>query len=97
MRGRNLTIFQRAIMINTVILAKVWYTAHTYPLPNKFSKLINKEIFHYLWHSKYNPIKREVLHQSRLNGGLEVKNVLLKAQSILSSTFLKQFMNPNEN
>ena len=41
--------------------------------------------------------KREVLHQSRLNGGLEMKNVLLKAQSILSSTFLKQFMNPNEN
>ena len=29
--------------------------------------------------------------------GLDVKNVFLKAQSIMSSTFLKQFMKPNEN
>ena len=66
-------------------------------MPNKFSKLINKEIFPYLWNSNYNPIRRDVLFQSKLNGGLDVKNVFFKAQSIMSSTFLKQFMRPNDN
>ena len=97
LRGRNLTIYQRAIIINTIILSKVWYIAHTYPLPIKYCKLINKENFPYLWNSKYNPIRREVLHQSKLSGGLEIKNVFFKAQSIMSSTFLKQFMKPDEN
>ena len=40
--SRCFTIFQRALIINTIILSKVWYIAHTYPLPSKHSKLINK-------------------------------------------------------
>ena len=84
-------------MINIIILSKVWYIAHTYPLPKKYSNLINKEIFPYLWNSKYNPIRREVLYQSKLSGGLEIINIFFKAQSIMSSTFLKQFLKTNDN
>ena len=94
---RYLTLFQRVIVINIVILAKVWYTAHTYPLPLKYSKLINKEIFHFLWQSKYNPIKREVLYQKKHEGGLGILCVFYKAQSIFASTFLKQFLNSKED
>ena len=94
---RSFTIFQRAIIINIVILAKVCYTAHTYPLPMKYAKLINKEIFIFLWQSKYNPIKREVLYQNKNRGGLGIFNVFYKSQSIFISTFLKQFLNSEEN
>ena len=94
---RYFTIFQRAIVINMIILAKVWYTSHTYPLPCKYSKLINTEIFKFLWQSKYNPIKRETLFQSKYEGGLGIFNVFYKAQSIYASTFLKQFLNSDEN
>ena len=75
----------------------MWYIAHTYPLPNKYSKLINKELFPFIWKSKYNPIKREVVHQCKYNGGLGLLNVYYKAQSILISTFLQQFLNSLEN
>ena len=95
--SRSLTLFQRAVIINATILSKVWYIAHTYPLSCKYSKLINKEIFPYLWLSKYNPIKRESVHQCKYNGGLGVINVFYKAQSILASTFLNQFLNSDEN
>ena len=95
--SRCFTIFQRAVIINAIILSKVWYIAHTYPLPCKYSKLINKEIFPYLWLSKYNPIKRDNVHQSKYNGGLGVLNVAHKAQSILVSTFLKHFLSSEEN
>ena len=97
LKCRSFTLFQRAIVINTIILSKVWYTAHTYPLPTKYSKLINKEIFQFLWESKYNPIKREVLYQNKYEGGLGISCVFLKAQSIFASTFLKQFLNSEEN
>ena len=33
--SRCFTIFQRAIIINSFILSKAWYIAHTYPLPYK--------------------------------------------------------------
>ena len=68
----HFTILQRVVLINTVLLSKVWYTAHTYPLPIKYAKLISKEIFQFLWQSKYNPIKREVLYQSKDEGGLGI-------------------------
>ena len=87
--ARHLTLYQRANIINSLILSKVWYNAHTYPLPKKYSKLINKEIFEYLWISKLNPIKRDVLYQSKTSGGLGIFNVLVKSQSIIASTFLK--------
>ena len=43
--GRKFTIFQKAAVINVAILSKVWYIAHTYPLPKKYRKLINKESY----------------------------------------------------
>ena len=95
--ARHLTLYQRANIINSLILSKVWYNAHTYPLPKKYSKLISKEIFEYLWISKLNPIKRDVLYQSKTSGGLGIFNVLVKSQSIMASTFLKQFLNSKEN
>ena len=67
--GRNFTIFQKAILINVVILSQVWYTAHTYPLSNKYCKLINKELFPFIWNSKYDPIQLDVIYQSRSSGG----------------------------
>ena len=45
MFSRYLNIYQRALIINAVISSKLWYTAHIYPLPVRFSKLRNKEIY----------------------------------------------------
>ena len=94
---RSFTIFQRAVLINIVSLSKVWYTAHTYPLAIKYAKLITKEIFHFQWQSNYNPIKREVLYQSKDEGGLGIFNVFYKLHGIFVSTFLKHFLNSEEN
>ena len=37
MTGRYLNLYQRAVLINSVIASKLWYTSHVYPLPVKFS------------------------------------------------------------
>ena len=73
------------------------YSSYFSTNKNKKSKLINKELFPFIWISKYNPIHQDVIYQSRLNGGLGLLNVYHKAQSIMTATFLKQFLESNEN
>ena len=95
--SRSLTLYQRAVVINSLVLSKVWYNAHTYPLAKKYSNQILKEIFEYLWQSKLNPIKRGAIYQSKSKGGLGIFDVYFKAKCILTSTFLKQFLDAQEN
>ena len=54
--------------------------------------LITTEIFKYLWQSKSNPIKRDVVYQIKSKGGLGIFNVFLKAKCILTSTFFKAIL-----
>ena len=46
--SRTLNIYQKAIIINCIVLSKVWYTCHTYPLSYQHSKAIDKLIFQIL-------------------------------------------------
>ena len=51
-KGNFYTIFQKSIIINSLILSKVWYAAHIYPLPEEFSKIIVTEIISFIWKKK---------------------------------------------
>ena len=48
LNNNEINLYQRAITVNTLITSRLWYVAHTYPLPMKFSDQINKEIFSFL-------------------------------------------------
>ena len=96
-RNRNFTLYQKAILINCLIASKLWYVSHVYPLPIENTTLINGEIFTFIWGSAANPIKREVLYNKRVNGGLGLLNVYQKAKSIFVSTIVKSFLLSNEN
>ena len=61
MTCRRLTLFQRAILINSLLTSQLWYRAQTYPLTQMWSKQINKLLFNYLWLSKSEPIRRDTL------------------------------------
>ena len=90
-KGNFYTIYQKGIIINSLILSKVWYAAHVYPLPEEFSKKIVTEIINFMWKPRYNPIGKEVLYNHKINGGIGLINVFLKAQSIFASTVIKNF------
>ena len=84
-------------MINSLIASKLWYTAHIYPLPVEFLKLINTEIFNYIWNSKANPVKREILYRSKDKGGIGLLNIHSKSKSIFASTLLKSYTDSNDS
>ena len=90
-RGNFYTIYQKSIIINSLILSKVWYAAHVYPLPNDYSKVIINEIFSFIWKRNYNPISRNILYNHKLKGGIGLIDLFLKAKSIYTATIIKNF------
>ena len=94
--NRCLTLFQKAIIVNTLLLSKVWYIAHTLPLKKVYSQKINCLIFRYLWRGNYHPIKRSTLLLPKNEGGLGIIDVFHKAASILSATSLKESLKGRE-
>ena len=43
-KGNFYTLFQKSIIINSLILSKVWYAAHVYPLPLEYSKKLLQKL-----------------------------------------------------
>ena len=73
-------MYQKAIIVNCMLLSKLWYIAHTYPLPDSVSKKINKDIFEYIWGLKNNPVNRNTLILQKVEGGLGVINIDIKSK-----------------
>ena len=98
--GRNANIYQRAILVNSLIASKIWYTSHVYPLPYEHEKDINLHIFRYIWNSygrkPLERLERNVLYKRKEEGGIGLLNIHMKAKSILASTTIKMFLNSDE-
>ena len=95
--NRKLNLYQKAIIVNCMILSKVWYTCHTYPLSIEQAKSMEKLIFPHIWNSKSNPVKRHVVYNKKEAGGLNILNVYSKAASIFTKSFLRSFTSSKEN
>ena len=94
---RNFNIFQKSIVVNSLVLSRAWYTSHTYPLSKEHAKCIENVIFPFIWKSKSNPLKRDVLYNNKDAGGLNLLNVFFKAKSIFAKSFLRLFLFSAEN
>ena len=96
-KNRNFTLFQKACIINSLLASKIWYTAHVYPYSLEISKLINKEIYKFLWNSNTEFLSRDTVCNTKDNGGLGLINIVLKAKSIFIATTLRILVNSENN
>ena len=92
MTNRRLTLFQRSIIINSLLTSQIWYIAQTYPLTPMWSKQINRLLFNYIWLRKSEPIRRDTLTLDKQMGGLSLINIHIKAQCIFACRLIKQFL-----
>lgn len=81
-KQRNLSFVEKSIVIKVLACAKLWYVGSVCILPNYYLKQFEREIFKFLWHCKYEPLKRTACYDKKINGGLDVVNI-----SKLISTF----------
>ena len=56
---RELSLMGKAIILNTLILAKTAYLSNTLPIPQDILTQIHKQIFHYIWPRNQEPIAKK--------------------------------------
>ena len=94
---RNLSLKGKVLLINTLILSKVWYLATVYPISIKEEQIIRKHIFAYLWNGENkNPITQDQVFQTLEMGGLGLKNPAIQ-QKALQLKFIEQITDPKNS
>lgn len=74
MSTRQISLYGKCILINTLILAKATFLRNIFPIPEKVLQDIQKIIFKYLWQNKTpEPIARKTSFLPKNKGGLNIK------------------------
>ena len=74
MSTRQLSLYGKTVLINTLILAKTTFLINVFPIPEQIIKKIHTNIFQYLWQNKTpEPIARKTLFLPKNKGGLNIK------------------------
>ena len=88
---RHLSLKGNTIIINTILLSKLWYVCSVFPLPKNLIPEINKIIFKFLWNNKNpEPIARETLFLPRERGGLGILVPSIESQALRIKYLINQ-------
>jgi len=73
-RARHLTLytFGRVLIIKSIGLSQLVYSASTLNVPKEIIPIIKTKLFSFLWNNKKYKIKREGLYQDIPKGGLRM-------------------------
>ena len=72
---RNLSFFEKSILINTVVLAKLWFIAFSVVVPQSVVTRINSVIFSFLWGNRHECLSRKTMHCNKQNGGVGIIDI----------------------
>jgi hypothetical protein len=81
-KGRSLSIFGRATIVNTMVLSKLWYLASILFVPELLIRTIEREVCKFIWGAKWDPLKRSTLYLPRAQGGIGLVNIKIKVMSL---------------
>ena len=81
-KERKLSLLGKILVLNSVILAKVWYKASVLPLSRPDQRVLETLLFDFLWDGKPDPIQRRTVYLPKDKGGLGLKHPLYQQQSL---------------
>ena len=92
-RARNLTLFGKVMIIKSLGLSQLVYSASTLNVPEEIKSILKTKLFSYLWNNKKDKIKREGLYQDIHKGGLRMVDteIMFKA---LKLTWIPRILLP---
>jgi exonuclease III len=96
LRARRLTHIGRVVVINNIILAKVWYVASVTILTNNFLTWLQSRIFGFLWPTM-EKIKRQTAYLPITEGGLGLINITAKCHALLTKHASQLIEKPDIN
>ena len=71
-RARDLTLFGRVLIIKSLALSQLVYSASSLNVPYAITPIIKSKLFKFLWKNEKDKIKREGLYQDRDKGGIRM-------------------------
>ena len=85
--SQDLTIFGRAMLIKTLGLSQLIYSASNLDVPKGIVDILRTKSFKFLWKKEKDKTKRSGLYQDLDNGGLRMTDfdIILKALNSLGS------------
>ena len=88
----------KTLIINTILLSKLWYVCTVFPLPKDLLQEINKIIYTFLWNNKNpEPVARETLFLPRERGGLGILVPSIESQALRTKYLLQLGKENNTN
>ena len=83
---RKLTPMGKITVIKSLLLSQLNHLFMSIPLPDtNFCTVLSKKLYNFLWDDKPEKIKRSILSQNKINGGLKMPNIELFIMSLKSS------------
>ena len=93
-RSRSLTLLGRCLIFKSLGIPQLIYSASMSSMPIEASvKLITNYLFNFIWNKKPDKIKRQVMYQDYMDGGLHVPNVLTTFRVPITEFFLFSHLN----
>ena len=80
---RNLSLIGKATVANIMAASKLWYMAPVLELPSEILNKFSRSLFHFIWGSQHEPIKRNTLIGKVEDGGFGLLSIKLKVQSFM--------------
>ena len=93
-RGRALSLKGKTLIINTLGLSGLWYTASVLPVPEPVITRVNRALWEFFWSGKTEQVKRDVIVRPPEEGGLGVAHLQSKAKA-LRLRGLRQIADPD--
>ena len=88
---RQLSMYGKAKLINTMVLSKLWYLTTVFPINRHYEKLITRLMFNFIW-GKIESIRRNTMYLPSKEGGIGLVNIQLKTQSLLLNQVMKVYI-----
>jgi hypothetical protein len=86
-RHRHLTIFGRALVLNSLILSQIWYVSSVVHMPKHIEQEINRIVFDFLWEGNTHLVSQRICTNDKLQGGLAIPDIRNKSISLRLNFF----------
>ena len=78
---RNLRLYGKSVLLNSLGMSKLWYAGSVLPLPTGFLQKFQSRAFKFIWSDKTEYLKREVLYNACQEGGLNLTDINSKIKA----------------
>ena len=90
-RSRNLSLFGRCLITKSLSIPHLVYSTSMLVIPSETVSSVTTSLFDFIWCKKPDKVKRQVMYQDYVDGGLRVPNMEVIAKS-LKLSWISRFL-----